>query len=211
MQQQEQEIPPEKHEVAVRLVLLDVIVTKGGEFVKDLTKDDFELFKELPFYAEFVPFVSSSGKFEPWIGVALPTKELFLDRYTELGPKKFNLHVWIYDEVSGEKGFGGQIDLPLNIDTNFLNYVKKINALSFNFKGPEIEFKPRVYKSVFALVDPLTNEIGTWESSFFLPDFEKKEDGAIVNCVLGDITGALQKGATSFELSRKDVSLTILR
>jgi VWFA-related protein len=165
------------------------------------------LFKELPFYAEFVPFVSSSGKFEPWIGVALPTKELFLDRYTELGPKKFNLHVWIYDEVSGEKGFGGQIDLPLNIDTNFLNYVKKINALSFNFKGPEIEFKPRVYKSVFALVDPLTNEIGTWESSFFLPDFEKKEDGAIVNCVLGDITGVRQKGATSFELSRKDGSL----
>lgn len=46
-QEQEQEIPlPEKHEVAVRLVLLDVIVTKGGEFVKDLTKDDFELFED---------------------------------------------------------------------------------------------------------------------------------------------------------------------
>ena len=46
-QEQEQEIPlPVKHEVAVRLVLLDVIVTKGGEFVKDLTKDDFELFED---------------------------------------------------------------------------------------------------------------------------------------------------------------------
>ena len=44
---QEQDVfPPEKHEVAVRLVLLDVIVTKGGEFVKDLTKEDFELYED---------------------------------------------------------------------------------------------------------------------------------------------------------------------
>ncbi len=46
-QEQEQEIPPpEKCEVAVRLVLLDVIVTKSGEFVRDLTKDDLELFED---------------------------------------------------------------------------------------------------------------------------------------------------------------------
>ena len=46
-QEQKQEILlPEKHEVAIRLVLLDVIVTKGGEFVKDLTKSDFELFED---------------------------------------------------------------------------------------------------------------------------------------------------------------------
>jgi hypothetical protein len=165
------------------------------------------LFKELPVYAEFIPFVSPSGKFEPWMGVALPSKELFLDRYTELGPKKFNLHIWIYDQISGEKGFGGQIDLPLNIDNNFINYVKTIDSLRFNFKGPEISLKPKEYKSVFALVDPNTNEIGTFESSFLLPDLEKIDERAIVNCVLGDITGALQKGTTSFALSRKDGSL----
>ena len=165
------------------------------------------LFKELPVHAEFIPFVSSSGKYEPWMGVALPSKELFLDRYTELGPKKFHLHIWIYDQVSGEKGFGGQIELPLDIDTNFMKYVRTTDALRFNFKGPEISLKPRVYKSVFALVDSLTNEIGTWESSFLLPDLEKKEEVAIINCVLGDIKGALQKGTTSFTLSRKDGSL----
>ena len=165
------------------------------------------LFKELPVYAEFIPFVSTSGKYEPWMSVALPSKELFFDRYTELGPKKFNLHVWIYDQVSGEKGFGGQVDLPLNIDTNFLKYVKTTDALRFNFKGPETSFKPKEYRSVFALVDPLTNEIGTSESSFLLPDFENKDEGAIINCVLGDITGSLQKGPTSFKLSRKDGSL----
>jgi VWFA-related protein len=165
------------------------------------------LFKELPVYAEFVPFVSPSGKYTPWMSVALPAKELFLDKYTELGSKKFHLHIWIYDEVSGEKGFGGQIDLPLDIDTNFMKYIQTTDAIRFNFKGPEITLKPRVYKSVFALVDPLTNEIGTWESSFLLPDLEKQEERALVNCVLGDITGALQQGVTSFNLSEKDGSL----
>ncbi len=165
------------------------------------------LFKELPVYAEFIPFVSSSGKYEPWMGIALPTKGLFIDRYIEFGPKKFNLHVWIYDQASGEKGFGGQIELPFDIDANFMKYVKTTDALRFNFKGPEISLKPKEYKSVFALVDPLTNEIGTWESSFFLPDLENKDEGAVVNCVLGEITGALQKGPTSFKLSRKDGSL----
>ncbi len=165
------------------------------------------LFKELPVYAEFIPFVSSSGRFEPWMGVALPSKELFLDRHTERGPIKFNLHIWIYDPVSGEKGFGGQIDLPLNVDTDFMEYVKTSDALRFNFIGPEISLKPREYKSVFALIDPLTNEIGTWESSFYLPDLETKAERAIINCVLGDITGVLQKGTTSFRLSGKDGSL----
>jgi VWFA-related protein len=165
------------------------------------------LFKELPVYAQFIPFVSPSGKYVPWIGVALPSKELFLDRYTEFGPKKFQLHVWIYDQISGEKGFGGQIDLPMNIDANFMTYVKTIDALRFTFKGPEISLKPKEYKSVFALVDPHTNETGTWESSFSPPDLEKTDEGAIVNCVLGDISGVLQKGATSFNLSQKDGSL----
>jgi len=45
-QEQKQLIPPEKYEVEVRLILVDVIVTKDGEFVKDLTKEDFVLFED---------------------------------------------------------------------------------------------------------------------------------------------------------------------
>lgn len=45
-QKQKESIPQEKHEVEVRLVLVDVIVTKDGKFVKDLTKDDFELYED---------------------------------------------------------------------------------------------------------------------------------------------------------------------
>ncbi|MGB3861766.1 MAG: hypothetical protein WA915_06755, partial [Candidatus Aminicenantaceae bacterium] len=40
-EQQQQLLPQEKHEVKVRLILVDVIVTKDGEFVKDLSKEDF--------------------------------------------------------------------------------------------------------------------------------------------------------------------------
>ena len=42
----QQIIPQDKHEVEVRLVLVDVIVTRDGEFVKNLGKEDFELFKD---------------------------------------------------------------------------------------------------------------------------------------------------------------------
>jgi len=45
-QQQQQLLPQERHEVKVRLILVDVIVTKGGEFVKDLSKEDFELYED---------------------------------------------------------------------------------------------------------------------------------------------------------------------
>jgi VWFA-related protein len=39
-------ISQEEHEVEVRLVLVDVIVTKDGKFVKDLTREDFTLYED---------------------------------------------------------------------------------------------------------------------------------------------------------------------
>lgn len=165
------------------------------------------LFKELPLEAKFTPFVGRSKKHEPWMSVALPVEELFLNRFVEDGLLTLILHVWIYDEKTGEKGFGGQVNLPLNINTAFKDYIKTIDYLRFHFKGPEISFRQREYKAIFALVDPSTNEIGTWESSFSLPDFDEKKKRAIVNCVLGDISGAFQKGESSFVLSQQDGSL----
>jgi VWFA-related protein len=46
LQEQQEQFPPERHEVEVRLILVDVIVTKDGEFVKDLTQGDFELYED---------------------------------------------------------------------------------------------------------------------------------------------------------------------
>jgi len=46
-QKQEKLLPPEKHEVTVRLVLVDVIATdKDGNIVTDLTIDDFEIYED---------------------------------------------------------------------------------------------------------------------------------------------------------------------
>lgn len=45
-QRQERLPPSERHEVEVRLVLVDVIVTKDGRFVADLIGEDFELFED---------------------------------------------------------------------------------------------------------------------------------------------------------------------
>jgi len=166
-----------------------------------------DMFKELPFKAEFIAFFTDSGKYEPWMNIALPAKELFIDRFIEYENKLFNLHIWIKDEKSGEKGFGGQINLPMNINSSFMNFIKTIDYLSYHFKGPEIAFKHKEYQAIFALIDPQTNEIGAWESTLSLPDLKKNKEGVLINCVLGDMTSNPKKGRKSFSLSKKDGSL----
>jgi len=165
------------------------------------------LFKKLPFKADFIPFSTKSGKYEPWMNIALPSKELFRDRFVEYARKEFNFHIWISDKRSGEKGYGGEINLPFNITSSFMEFIKNIDYLSFHFKGPELTFKHNEYQAVFALVDPQTNEIGTWESMLSLPDLKKSKEGAFINCVLGEMTSNPKKKAKSFLLSRKDGSL----
>ena len=165
------------------------------------------LYKELPIEGVFIPFVNDSGKYVPWMNIALPTKELFLDKNFSQGKKTFNLHIWISNTRTGEKGFGGKINLPFKIDSSFLDYARSVSHVSFHFKGPELTFKSSLYQTVFALADPQTDEIGTWESYLHIPEFKDLKEDAIFNCVLGDIAGSFQKGETSFSLSKKDGSL----
>ena len=165
------------------------------------------LYKELPIEASFYPFVSDTGKYIPWMSIALPTQELFLDKELSRGKKEFNLHIWISDTRTGEKGFGGTIDLPIKIDSSFLNYARSVDHVSFHFKGPELEFKPSFYQTVFALADPDTDEVGTWESALPLPDFKDFTEGAIINSVLGQVVQNPKKAKSLFDLSKKDGSL----
>jgi hypothetical protein len=165
------------------------------------------LYKELPIEASFIPFVSDSGKYIPWMSIALPTQELFLDKDLAYGKKKYNLHIWISDTRTGAKGFGGTIDLPIKIDTSFLDYARSMSHVAFHFKGPELSFNPSFYQTVFALADPETDEVGTWESTLPLPEFKDFEGGAIINCVLGNINQNPKKAKNVFNLSKKDGSL----
>ena len=165
------------------------------------------LFKELPFKAEFIPFITKSGKYEPWMNIALPARDLFIERFVEFTNKIFNFHIWISDNWSGEKSFGGQIKLPFNINSSFMEFIRNVDYLNFHFKGPGLPFKQAEYKAVFALVDPQTNEIGTWESSLSIPDFKKSKEGVIINCVLGDVATNPNQGIKFFSLSKKDGGL----
>jgi VWFA-related protein len=166
-----------------------------------------ELFKELPFKGELIPFVSESGKYEPWMNIALPVKDIIEQRFIEYAPKLFHLHIWLKDRTSGEKGFGGKINIALNLSPKFMEFIKNIDYLSYHFTGPEIEFKNKEYQSVFALFDPQTSEVGTWDTDVRFPSLDEIEAHTLINCVLGDLTDNPEKGKKEFVLSKKDGGL----
>lgn len=166
-----------------------------------------ELFRELPFKGELIPFISESGKYEPWMNIALPVKEIIEERFVEYAPKLFHLHIWLKDRTSGEKGFGGKINIGLNLSPKFMEFIKNIDYLSYHFTGPEIEFRNKEYQSVFALFDPQTSEVGTWDTDVRFPSLEEIEKRTLINCVLGDLTDNPEKQKKSFVLSKKDGGL----
>ncbi|MDH5742714.1 MAG: VWA domain-containing protein [Candidatus Aminicenantes bacterium] len=208
----------EYHKIRVKVKRsgVDVSFRKGytdyseGEEERILLVSAFynpSLYKKLPFEGEFVLFHNSSDKYEPWMNVALPVKELFRERGMEYGPKKLDLHVWIKDKKRGENTFGGQITIPLNISSSFMEAIKTTDYLCFHYRGPELDFNQRDYQAVFGLFDPQTNEIGTWESTFVLPDLKHREKGNIINCVLGFTIPNPEKGKELFSISKNDGSL----
>lgn len=166
-----------------------------------------ELFKELPFKGELIPFISESGKYEPWMNIALPVKEIIEKRFVEYAPKLFHLHIWLKDRTSGEKGFGGKINIGLNLSPKFMEFIKNIDYLSYHFTGPEIEFRNKEFQSVFALFDPQTSEVGTWDTDVRFPSLDEIEENVFINCVLGDLTENPEKEKKSFVLSKKDGGL----
>jgi len=208
----------EYHKIRVKVKRsgVDVSFRKGytdyseGEEERILLVSAFynpSLYNELPFKGEFVLFHKRSDKYEPWMNIALPVKELFRERAIEYGPMKLDLHVWIKDKERGESAFGGQISIPLNINSSFMDAVRTTDYLCFHYRGPELDFSQRDYQAVFALFDPQTNEIGTWESAFALPDLKDREKGNIINCVLGFTIPNPEKRKELFSISKDDGSL----
>jgi hypothetical protein len=60
---------------------------------------------------------------------------------------------------------------------------------------------------VFALFDPQTSEVGTWDTDVYFPSSEDIEERILINCVLGDLTENPEKGKKLFALSKKDGGL----
>ncbi len=165
-----------------------------------------QLFTALPFEAEFVFFQKGPEKFEPWMNIALPTRELFLKKEFEQGPRVFSLIVWIKDKKRGGSAFGGQINIPFKMDSHFQEIIKSTDYICFHYKGAEMPFARQEYEAIFALYDQQTDEIGTWVSTVSLPDPKSAKDGAIINCVLGVLTQN-PGGRKKFSLAKEDAGL----
>lgn len=166
-----------------------------------------ELYKQLPFKADFVPFYTEIGKYKPWINIALPCQKIFLNRFVEHGPMRLNLHIWVKDKQSREKGYSSEIRIPFNVDSAFTEYIRTIDNLVLHFIGPEVSSRPYEYQVIFALIDPKTDEIGTWESSLTFPNSRNIHDGTILNCVLGTLVENTEKKDLSFLINNRDGSL----
>lgn len=165
------------------------------------------LFKELPFEGAFIPVYLERNKFEPWICLALPAKKLFIQRNIGFGPMKLDLHIWVKDVKKGDSILGGQIPIPFNIDPDFLNAVRSTDYILYHFLGSETRLKYEKNHVIYALHDEQTNEVGTWESTFSLPNLKEKNRGDVLNCVLGLVAQSPKVKKKSFSLSKADGSL----
>ncbi len=206
------------HKIKVKVKRRDIEVSFRKGYM-DYSKDEEErmllvsafynpsLFKKLPFEGELVLLPKDSNKYEPWMNIALPVKELFEGESLVYGPRKFNLHVWIKDKKKGEVAFGGQISIPLDINSTFMNVIKTTDSLCFHYKGPDLAFNEEEYQAVFALFDRQTREVGTWKSDYTLPDLKGKNKRNIINCVLGFTALNPEKRKKNFSVSKKDGSL----
>jgi VWFA-related protein len=166
-----------------------------------------EFFKDLPFEAKFVPFVTKKDEYVPWINLALPTKEFFRDRVTQSPRKTYHLHFWITEIEGQEKGFKGQINISLDMNQNFRDYINRMAYLWFFFRGNELPFNANKYQAVYALVDTETQEIGTGQSFFSIPDRKKENRIAFINCVLGLLSENLKNKDESFSINPKTGNL----
>ena len=162
-----------------------------------------ELFGELHFEADFLPFMTRSGKFAPWINLALPTKVFFKDRLTHSLMKTYHLHFWITKIKEEEKGFKGQINISLDMNQKFLDYVNARPYLWFFFSGKEMAFVQDEYQAAYAIIDTETNEIGARQVFFSIPEFKKNKAGVFINCVMGSVFERPEIEEESFAINPK--------
>jgi VWFA-related protein len=166
-----------------------------------------ELYRSLPFYAEFVPFYRDIDRIEPWICLALPCGPLFLERPFEMGTRSLELHIRVRESGNAEKGFSSLVPLPFDVDSGFLERLRALENLKVFFKGPAVPMRPREQEVTMALFDPRTDEIGTWRASLKPPDRGALGDTAVLNCVLGTVVENPAVREASFRLDDRDGGL----
>ncbi len=167
-----------------------------------------ELFRDkLPYRAEFIPFSLDSGKYQPWMNLALPAREFFIDRFAGDGKKAYELHFWIKGTEGSNWVLAGKVAIPFDINASFRERLSSMDYLRFFFVGPGIELTDGEYSVVFALFDPGTGELGTWSSNFARPFSKGNKEAAFINGVLGSGSLNQSKTSDSFLLNDRDGAL----
>ena len=161
---------------------------------------------KLPLSAEFIPFSLGSGKYRPWMNVALAGREFFKDRFAGNGKKAYELHFWIKGKDEANRVLVGNVAMPLDFDSP-KDRLSSLDFLRFHFIGPSLELPESEYRVVFALFDPETGDIGTWITNLAGPPVKGAKDAAIINCILGYATPSEIDKKGSFSLNDKDGSL----
>jgi len=151
---------------------------------------------KVPFESSFIPFVSESGKTQPWLSLALPAREFFGPRSAE-GKKTYEFHFWIKGGDETGRLLAGKVDIPFAMDDAFMKHVASTDFLRLNYFGPEIEIDGDHNRIIFALFDPATGEIGTWSSDCPAPIKKNASEPGFINCVPGY--------AVANTIDRKDV------
>jgi len=159
---------------------------------------------KLPFRAEFAPFASGPKKYRPWMNLALPVNEFFVDRFPGYGTKFFQLHFWIRDQGESGRILSGEIGIPVKVDAAFRERLSPDDFLRLSFVGPEIETTDRGSRIVLALFDPESEEIGTWSGDFSQPASKEGGEARIVAAVPGNGTPAAPMKAGGPSLSAGD-------
>jgi len=162
-----------------------------------------ELFKEVPFEAEFIPYLGESGRIEPWIAVALPVHEIFESGALGTGPRTFTLHVSLEEPGGDAPGFRGKYGIPIKVTTDFIASLPKMRFLWMYFKGPDIVPLGKKYRAIYVLYDEEKAAAGAWTTLFTFPDISDGQKAALVNCVLGSPGRDPARGEAIFSLNPK--------
>jgi len=162
-----------------------------------------EFHKDVPFQAEFIPVIGKTGLIEPWMGIALPVRQIFGPGTPDEGTRTFVLHATL-EELGGEApGFRGKYIIPIKVTPDFVESIPARRFIWLYYKGPNVPPIGKKYRAVYVLFDEATNKVGAWTSVFTRQDISAGQKAAILNCVLGSPGKDPARGEASFALNPK--------
>lgn len=205
---------PAFHKVAVKVARRDLEVRARKGYRQFSPEDEKamllsgafygpELFKDIPFQADFVPLVGKTGLLEPWVGIALPLRQIFGTEAPDKGTRTLTLHVSL-EELGGEApGFRAKYSIPLNVTQDFIASLAARKYIWMYYKGPDVPPVGKRYRAIYVLYDEATGKVGGWTSLFTRQDISAGQKAALLNCVLGSPGRERARGEAAFSLNPK--------